>query len=152
MNNQIIVEKINQLITLLLPDVTFQKTFYLDEGSFINYYFIIDNYLGIELNIDFMDRLISFYMIKLDNGKPYEYGYSTNSKAGTIRLHLQSVFKYFNLPFDKSKSKQLMYFKENEDALIERIRETILLYSPIFQNAKAVISELHIPEIWEKIK
>lgn len=152
MNNKNIIVKINQLVTSFFSEANFQRTFHLDEGSFINYYLIIDDYLGIEMNIDFMDRLISFYMIKLDNGKPYQYGYSTNSKAGTIRLHMQSILKYYNFPFDKKKSVQLMYFRENEDALIECIKENFQLYTPIFQNEKSVLSELHHPEVWEKIK
>ncbi len=152
MNNQSIIEKINQLAPSLFPEMSFKKTFCIDEGSCINFYFIVDNYLGIELNIDFMDRLVNFYLIKLNSGKPYDYGYSINSEVGTIRLDFQSILKYYNPNFDKKKSTQLIYFKENEDALLERIKENIFFYAPIFQNENTMISKLHNPELWEKIK
>ena len=152
MNIDELKHNIQKLTTQLSPNFKYSSSC-VDEGSYINFHWLISENMAIEMNIDFMDMLITFFFIRLDaHGKPYEVGYYANPNVGTIRLYFNSILKFLNIPFEKKKYPKSTFTKKDVVGLLENIKASMMFYSYFFENSDKIAIVLADTEVWEQIK
>lgn len=155
-----LLEDTNHLIHELFPDLIIRKTSLEDHNSFFQLRFYLEGTVAMEIKVDFMDSCMEFFMKKLDrDGNPFKYGYSVDPEGRSIRVYLDQILKYLNIPLDKKKNSGLVnlkpdfYLKENvNEVLMQKIKDCLLFFAPVLQNEQSIITQLQNAETWEKMK
>lgn len=151
MDRSILTQQIKELMNASFPPETFRDVFQEDDNSYTNYFFVIDDHVGVWLTVDLMDKFLSLDMVRLNNGKLYEgNGYLFPQKGRCLRLWFFFIALYFDLPIDRKRVNQLSSFK-NYDAITSQLEKNLQFYAPVVNNEKNIVAELHRPETWEKI-
>lgn len=138
---QKISEAINVNLAIYIPDGYYNKVFK-EEYTTDFFYILLNKKYAVEISVNYMDDIISFMLLKLDEGGKIDEsdGYSKFNNGDWKRELIQTICNKLNIQYNKDLLKQVhslnQRYNKDKNIIINRIDMYFKIFEIFFKDYK----------------